>query len=433
MKVLIIGNGGRENAIVRKIFDSKSFQNSRGKMFYTAVNPGMDKFSESIDIKPADISSLLKFALENEISFTVVGPEVPLSMGIADEFEKNGLKIFGPSKAAAEIESSKVFAKNLMTDHNVPTAQFRSFKKENISEALSYSAECNYPAVFKADGLAAGKGVVILKDKKEAGELIKSFCEGKSLNDTGSEFIIEEYLDGEEVSVFAVCDGSDYLLLPFSQDHKRIFEGEKGNNTGGMGAVAPVKKFMTASLTEKIKNRIIEPVLNAMNRSGRNYKGCLYCGLMIVNDEPFVIEFNCRFGDPETQAVLPLIESDFLELLIASSDGNLGNYKLKIFDKYACSVVMASKGYPGKYESGKKISGLENEFRNCLILHSGTAYNDNHEIISSGGRVLSVTGVSDESLKDACRIAYENIEKIKFDGAYFRKDIGFRQLKYVLS
>lgn len=429
MKVLIVGNGGRENAIAKRIFESESFRKDKGRMFYTAENPGMEKYCEPVNIKPDDINSLVSFSLENKIDFTVVGPEIPLSLGIADEFIKSGLKIFGPQKNAAEIESSKIFAKNLMLENNIPTAKYKTFSKEKITEAIDFLNDSKFPVVFKADGLAAGKGVVIIKNVTEAKELLEDFSGNKTLINTGSEFIIEEFLEGEEVSVFAVCDWTDYVLLPFSQDHKKISEGERGNNTGGMGAVAPVKKFMTETLIEKIKNRIIEPVLNALNNSGRNYKGCLYCGLMISDNNPYVIEFNCRFGDPETQAVLPLIKSDFLELLKSSAEGRIKDYIPEIHDNYSCSVVIASGGYPGNYETGKEIEGLEMEDKDCIIFHSGTKHGNQGKILTNGGRVLTVTGISGESVSGARDIAYERIRKIKFENMYFRKDIGFRQIE----
>jgi len=430
MKILLIGNGGRESAIAWKIFYSKSFKDSGSKLYNTLGNPGIDKFAESVEINPSDISSLKKFSVEEKIDFTVVGPEVPLSKGIVDEFEKNDLKIFGPSKKAAEIESSKIFAKDLMFRNNIPTAKYRSFSKDELGEVQKYLKDLSYPIVFKADGLAAGKGVIIAHDLIEIEQTIKEFSEGSSLNNEGFKFIIEEYLEGEEVSVFAITDGDDYLMLPFSQDHKKVFEGEKGKNTGGMGAIAPVKKFENEYLMEKIKSKIIEPVLRAMKAEGRVYKGCLYCGLMIVNDEPVIIEFNSRFGDPETQAVLPLIKSDFLEMLLASAEGSINNYCLEVSDEYTCCVVLASKGYPDKFNVGEEIKGLENVLKNCLIFHSGTRFDkERKNILSTGGRVLSVVGVSKKSLEDAANIAYENVERINFENKYFRKDIGFRQIQ----
>lgn len=429
MKILLIGNGGRENAIAWKISNSESFIRSGGKLFCTKANPGIEKFAESINIDQTDFSSLIKFVKEENIDFTVVGPEYPLSLGIVDEFIKHDLKIFGPTKKAAEIETSKIFAKKLMLDNNIPTAKYKSFSCDNISEAVRFIDKCNFPLVFKADGLAAGKGVIIVNDKNESLEIIKEFSEGYSLKGAGMNFIIEEFLVGEEISVFAICDGEDFVLLPFAQDHKRVSEGDTGKNTGGMGAVAPIGKYMTEEMVGKIRENIVVPVLRAMKDIGAEFRGCLFCGLMIVNNEPFVIEFNCRFGDPETQAVLPLIESDFLEMLIKASDGYIKSYNFNENRKFACCIVLASNGYPDKYESGKIISGIENVSNDCLVFQSGTkSGKDNNEILSNGGRVISVVGISEISLADVVALAYKNSELISFDNKYFRKDIGYRQI-----
>lgn len=430
MKILLTGNGGRENAIAWKIFNSDSFKRASGKLFAADGNPGISGFAEIVKIKPADIKSLVEFSKKEKIDFIVTGSEIPLSLGITDEFEKNGFKIFGPSKAAAEIETSKVFAKGLMEDNGIPTAKYRMFTSDEFESASDFLNSCSYPVVFKADGLAAGKGVIIAKDFAESIEAVKNFCEGRILKDSGSKFILEEFIAGEEISVFAVTDGGDYVILPFSQDHKREAEGETGRNTGGMGAVAPVEKYMTDEMTQKIKSRIIDPVLKAMKKLGREFKGCLYCGLIISENEPYVIEFNCRFGDPETQSVLPLIKSDFLELLISSAEKNIRNYKLEINNEYSCCVVLASGGYPGKYETGKIVSGIENTGNDCIVFHSGTEFSgENKTLITNGGRVISVVGVSENSLNEAVKIAYDNSAKINFENKYFRKDIGFRQIK----
>ena len=431
MKVLLIGNGGRENAIAWKIFNSDSFIKSGGKLFCTKGNPGIDKFAESIDIDQTDTDALISFSLKEKIDFTVVGPEIPLSLGIVDDFEKHGLKIFGPSKKAAQIETSKIFAKKLMADNNIPTAKYRSFSKENISESIKFTDECTFPVVFKADGLAAGKGVIIAENREECAEIIKDFTEGRSLNEAGFNFIIEEFLEGEEISVFAICDGEDFVLLPFAQDHKRIGEGDKGKNTGGMGAVAPIGKYMTEEIERKIKDNIVVPVLKAIKGIGAEFRGCLFCGLMMVNNEPFVIEFNCRFGDPETQAILPLIESDFIDLLISSESKDLKNYSLKINNNYSCCIVLASDGYPEKFESGKIISGANELLEDCLIFQMGTKYGtieNENEIVSAGGRVISVVGISERSLEDAVSIAYKESEKIVYENKYFRRDIGSKQI-----
>lgn len=429
MKVLLIGSGGRENAIAWKIVNSDSFKSSGSRLFVTLGNPGMKEYSESVDIAPDDFERLIDFAKEEKIELIVVGPEKPLALGITDEFEKKGFNVFGPRKNAAEIESSKIFAKKLMQKNNIPTAAFMEFSREKIDLAAEYLNSCSYPVVFKADGLASGKGVMIADNVTEGEEILKEFSSGSAFKESGNNFIAEEFLEGEEVSVFAVCDGTDFIVLPYSQDHKKISDGEKGKNTGGMGAVAPVRKFMTGELNEKIKTKVIIPVLDALKNEGRQYKGCLYCGLMIKDNEPYVIEFNCRFGDPETQAVLPLIESDFLELLNSAATNDLKNYKLEINDLNACCVVLASQGYPDSFETGRKISGTENVKDNCLLFHSATKneyINDKEELFTAGGRVLSVVGISEKSIEDAVRTAYENADRISFENKYFRKDIGFR-------
>ncbi|MBK8550288.1 MAG: phosphoribosylamine--glycine ligase [Ignavibacteria bacterium] len=359
MKILLIGNGGRENALAWKIYNSKSFRQSESKLYCTIGSPGLDEFSVPVDIKPVDFEKLIKFVKEEGIDFTVVGPEVPLSLGIVNEFEKNGLKIFGPCKEAAEIESSKIFAKDLMLSHNVPTANYKTFIKNNLPEAGEFLNKCEYPVVIKDDGLAAGKGVVIANNLEEANEAVDEFRKSNRSGDAGFKFIIEEYLKGEEISVFVITDGDDYVVLPYSQDHKKIREGEKGKNTGGMGAVAPLKKFMNEDLDNRIRSEIIEPTLKALRETGREFKGCLYCGLMVTDNKPYVIEFNCRFGDPETQAVLPLIESDFLKLLLASSGKEIKEYSLVVNQNFTCCVVMASKGYPDNFETEKEIKGLD--------------------------------------------------------------------------
>jgi len=430
LKILIVGNGGRENAIAYAVYNSDSFKRNSGKLYITGSNPGSEIFAESVSIEPTDLKSLSEFALLNNIDLTIAGPEIPLSMGIADEFISKGLKIFGPTKKAAEIESSKIFSKELMKKAGVPTADFRSFSSEDITTAEEFLGKSEYPLVLKADGLAAGKGVVIAENFEEAYETLKEFCSGEKFGKSANRFLTERFLTGEEVSVFAVTDGTDHVLLPFSQDHKKISEGETGKNTGGMGAVCPVKKFMTDEMVFKINSKIVKPVLKQMKKDGREFKGCLYCGLMIVKDEPFVIEFNCRFGDPETQAVLPLIESDFTELLFASAENEISEYSLKVKEEYSCCVVLASEGYPDSYEKGKRITGLDKTGGSCIVFQSGTKKTGN-EIITDGGRVLSVTGISKTSLSDAVKTAYENAGKIEFENKYYRKDIGFRQLNNI--
>lgn len=429
MKVLIVGNGGRENAIARSISLSPSFQKSGSKLYCAPGSPGTAAYAESVDIKADDIETLLEFSLTEKIDFTVVGPEVPLALGITDLFEKNGLKVFGPSQNAARIESSKIFTKDLMKKHGVPTAAYNVFTKENISEFERFAASSNYPLVLKADGLAAGKGVVIAESKEEALRTAKEFTEDNIFGSSGWSFVAEEFLRGSEASIFIITDGDNYVILPPSQDHKRILDGDKGKNTGGMGAYAPVNTLVTEDVLCKVKERVIDPVLKGLKEEGSKFKGCLYCGLMISPEgEPYVIEFNCRFGDPETQAVLPLIESDFLELLLASAEGRIANYDLKCGDKYTCCIVMASEGYPDSYEKGKVISGLDDVSEGCLVFHSGTAFDADKNVITNGGRVLSVV-CAGSTLEEAVKKAYESAAGIEFDNRYYRKDIAHRALK----
>lgn len=426
MKILVIGRGGREHAIIWKLIQSPKVS----KIYCTLGNAGINEIAEPVDIKSEEIDSLVKFAEENKIDFTVVGPELPLSLGITDEFEKAGLKIFGPSKYAAQLESSKVFAKEFMLKYKIPTAKFEKFSISDKEKALSFLTGAKYPQVVKADGLAAGKGVVICENADSAIETIKDFFDNKIFGLAGESIVIEDFLTGQEASVFAICDGSDYVVLPPAQDHKKILDGEKGKNTGGMGSFAPAFKIVNNEVLDKVKSRIIEPVLKYMKQDGHEFKGCLYCGLMIdKSGDPYVIEFNGRLGDPETQVVLPLIESDFLNLLLASADGNLKNYRLKTINSHHCSVVLASNGYPDKYESGKEISGLDAITENCVVFHAGTKKKPDGKIVSAGGRVLNVVGHSEDSLQGAIDAAYKNVNLIHFDNKYFRTDIGQKGLR----
>jgi phosphoribosylamine--glycine ligase len=424
MKVLVIGSGGREHAIIWKLSQSPK----ANKIFCTIGNAGINKIAEPVNIKPDDIQSLVKFVKELGIEFTVTGPEIPLSLGIVDEFIKEGMKIFGPSKYAAQLETSKVFAKEFMKRHRIPTSGFEKFSSADKNVVLGFLNASKYPLVIKADGLAAGKGVVICEDEDSAKAAIKDFFDNKIFGASGENIVIEEYLTGQEASVFAVCDGKNYVVLPPAQDHKKILDGEKGKNTGGMGSFAPASKIVTDDVMNKVKSSIIEPVLKHMGDEGHEFKGCLYCGLMIdKSGDPYVVEFNVRFGDPESQVVLPLVESDFLELLLASANGNIKDYKLKTGNDFYCGVVLSSKGYPDKYESGKVITGLENVTEDCIVFHAGTKNSDG-KVLSSGGRVLNVTGKSDKDLKSAIENAYKNVDLINYENKYFRKDIGQKGL-----
>jgi len=433
-KILLIGNGGRENALAYSIINSPSFKDEYSQIYCTIGSGGLDKLCEVINILPYDIEKLKEFAIEKKIDFTVVGPEVPLSLGIVDTFEKAGLKIFGPNKDAALLETSKIFAKKIMQEMNIPTAKYSKFNRESIKDARDYIKDVKYPVVIKADGLAAGKGVIICSNETEAMETLNQFSGARIFGNSSDNFIIEEFLDGYEMSVFVITDGEDYIILPPSQDHKKIGEGDVGPNTGGMGAYAPLsEKYFDKGLKDKIKFQIIEPLLQGLKKRNIKYKGCLYCGLMITENDnnekiPYVIEFNCRFGDPESQVVLPLIKSDFLQMLVASQSVTIKNYNLEVYPKFSFCVILASKGYPVKFETGYKISGLDELDKDIILFHSGTKIKDG-ELITNGGRVLSVVGMSELSLKDAADKVYRNIEKIKYNNKYFRKDIGHQSLK----
>lgn len=430
MKILIVGNGGRESAIAHQISQSPSFIDTKSELYITVGNPGVNRIAESVPIAPTDIRGLVNYALDNKIDFTVVGPEQPLANGIVDEFITNGLLIFGPSKSASRIESSKIFAKNLMTKYSIPTAKFRIFSHSTLKDADSFLKKANYPLVIKADGLAAGKGVIIAQSYEDAIKTIEDFTKLKVFGSAGEYFIVEEFLQGYELSLFTITDSKSYVCLPYAQDHKKIGENDTGKNTGGMGAYAPADVFVDEVLNDKIQSRIVSPILKAMASEDITYTGCLYCGLMIVNGEPYVIEFNCRFGDPETQVVLPLIKSDFLALLLKTTDKTLSEYKLSLQNRYAFCVVLASNGYPDKYETGFEVTGLDQCDESCLIFHSGTK-SSNNKVITSGGRVLSVVGLSEKTMLEAKDAAYTCVQKIYFKNKYYRRDIGFKYFEKI--
>jgi phosphoribosylamine---glycine ligase len=422
MKVLVIGSGGREHAIVWKLIQSSAVT----KIFCAPGNAGISQIAEVVDIKADDIDSLLKFAAAQKIDLTVVGPEVPLEKGIVDTFTQNNLSIFGPQKSAARLEHSKTFAKDFMKRHNIPTASYESFGLSDSADVTKYLASAKYPLVIKADGLAAGKGVIICSDEQDARRTIKDLFEDKVFGSAGESIVIEEFLSGNEASVFAICDGENYVILPPSQDHKKIGDGETGKNTGGMGSYAPASKIVTNDILEKVKSKVIEPVLRNMKAEGNEFKGCLYCGLMIDKyGDPYVIEFNTRFGDPETQVVLPLVSSDIAGLFLASANGTIKDYKLELNDNFCCTVVLASGGYPDKFDTGKEITGLNDLSDDTIVFHSGTKLQDG-KILTSGGRVLCVTGISSIGLKEAINIAYHSAAKISFENKYYRTDIGLK-------
>lgn len=422
MNILVIGSGGREHALVWKLKQSKKVQ----RVYCAPGNGGMSKIAKCVNIRADKVKALAEFASSHKIGLTVVGPEQPLAQGIADEFQKRKLKVFGPNMKAARLESSKVFAKELMQKYHIPTAPFKVF--DNLAEAIGFAKALTFPAVIKVDGLAAGKGVIIVKDFDHACETIESIFEKKAFGEAGGKIIIESFVQGQEVSIMAITDGKTIVPLLPSQDHKQAYEGDKGPNTGGMGAYCPAG-FLDNEQSEQIKQFILDPTISALRNENINYKGVLYVGLMLTEQGPKVLEYNCRFGDPEAQAVLPLMKSDLFELMRATVDGRLGNHrKLEWRKGAAACVVMTSKGYPGQYKTGQKITGLQNS-RNegCYVFHSGTARKQN-QWVTSGGRVLGVMGM-DNDLKGALDKAYKLVKKIKFDGASFRRDIGFRVLQ----
>lgn len=424
MKILIVGGGGREHALAWKICRSNHVE----KLYCAPGNPGIAVLekTECVELAVDAIDALLTFSRDNQIDLTVVGPEIPLSGGIVDAFNEAGLKIFGPTRLAAEIESSKIFAKNLMQKYDIPTAAYETF--DDVESALDYvSVRPDRDGfVVKADGLAAGKGVFICKSGEEAASAIRSMMVDRQFGTSGSRIIIEEFMQGDETSVFAICDGLDYVLLSPAQDHKRIFDEDRGPNTGGMGAYAPAP-IVTSELMDRIRTEIVERTLRAMQSEGRTYRGVLYCGLMITGKGPRVVEFNCRFGDPETQVVLPLLETDLVEILMAATEGNLASINVRLSSDFAACVVMASGGYPGAYEKGKQILGIEQLFDpKTVVFHAGTASKDG-KLVTAGGRVLGVTATG-TSLESAIESAYAGVGSIRFEGQYFRRDIGRRGL-----
>ncbi len=419
MNVLVIGSGGREHALIVKILES----NKVDKVYCAPGNAGISKHAEIIDIQVNEFDKLIDFAKNNNIGLTVVGPEDPLANGIVDEFEKNGLKIFGPNKKAAQLEASKSFAKEIMLLNNVPTAFAAEFS--DSKNAINYLKTKQPPYVIKAIGLCAGKGVVVTSDLKEAEAGVKNMLEHNAFGDAGAKILIEDYLDGEETSILAFTDGTTIKTLLPSQDHKRAYENDLGPNTGGMGAYAPAS-IITDEMLETVYSDILYPTLNGLKNRGITFKGVLYAGLMITDKGPKVVEYNVRFGDPETQVVLPLLKSDIIDLMSACIHGTLDKTPLENKQKHSCCVVLASGGYPLKYEKGKEITGIDKDYQNTVIYHAGTK-NENGKILTNGGRVLGVTSTSC-NLKAAKERALDVIKKIKFDKMHFRKDIADKEL-----
>jgi len=423
MKVLVVGGGGREHALVWKIAQSPKVS----KIYCAPGNAGISEQAEIVPIKANDLKGLLEFALKEKIDLTVVGPEDPLTRGIVDLFESKGLTIFGSSQKAAEIEGSKAFAKDMMRRYHIPTASYGIF--EDPKEAVAHIRRKGAPIVVKADGLAAGKGVIVCKTVQEAVQWVERIMVEKVFGEAGNRVVIEECLVGEEASYIAFTDGKVILPMASSQDHKPVFDGDKGPNTGGMGAYSPAP-VVTDRVHERIMEKILRPIIQGMGEEGRPYKGVLYAGLMIDNDHPKVLEFNARFGDPETQPVLMRMKGDIIPVLEACIDGSLSRCKIEWDGRASVCVVMASSGYPGDYEKGRVIKGLQevSRMKDIFVFHAGTALKEG-EMVTNGGRVLGVTGLG-EDIPRAIERTYEAVKKISWDGVHYRTDIGEKALQY---
>ncbi|MBA4405738.1 phosphoribosylamine--glycine ligase [bacterium] len=418
MKIVLIGSGGREHALASKISESKLTE----KLFIIPGNPGTKEFGNNVQINPDDHFGIKEFCVEHKIDLVVIGPEKPLTDGLSDKLRESGLVVFGPSKLAARIEGEKSFAKNLMKEYKVPTASFDVFDKVDYNNAITYLHRVNYPVVIKADGIAAGKGVMIAESFDDAKEALKECFVNSSFGSAGDKVVIEEFMTGQEASIFAITDGKDFILLPAAQDYKRIYDDDKGKNTGGMGAYAPTP-FVNEMDIEIISDEIVKPILKAMEEKGMPFIGCLYCGLMMTEDGPMVVEFNCRFGDPETQVVLPLLKGDLVELLHSAAIKKLNKDVVKYNGGASVCVVAASGGYPDVFAKGFEIHGLNNLPLNIKVFHAGTKELDG-KILTNGGRVLNITSFTERNdLKEAKRIVYEALSKINFDGMHYRKDI----------
>ncbi len=415
MKVMVVGGGGREHAIIKKIKENKNVE----EIFALPGNGGIAADATCVDIGAKDIDKIVEFAVSNHIDFAVVAPDDPLVLGAVDALNAKGIKTFGPDSKAAIIEGSKAFSKDLMKKYNIPTAQYETFCE--MDKALEYVQNCPIPVVVKADGLALGKGVIIAETREQAVDAVKTIMGDKVFGDSGNKVVIEEFLTGPEVSVLSFTDGKTIVPMISSMDHKRALDGDKGLNTGGMGTIAP-NPYYTDEVAAICMETIFKPTVEAMNKEGRSFSGCLYFGLMITEKGPKVIEYNCRFGDPETQVVLPLLESDLLDIMLKIYDKELDQIEVKFSDKSAACVVMASDGYPGKYETGFEISMPLD--KNIYV--AGAKLKDGR-LVTGGGRVLGVTETA-PTLKDALDKAYETVKSVDFTNAYYRKDIGKRAL-----
>lgn len=422
MKVLVVGSGGREHAIIRKLKENKTISH----IYCAPGNGGISKDAECVDIKAMDIEGMVSFAKQNGVEFAVVAPDDPLVAGMVDAFEAEGIRTFGPNKAAAILEGSKVFSKDLMKKYHIPTAKYEVFT--DSEQAIAYIQEQNtYPTVVKADGLALGKGVIIAENFEQAKEAVVSIMEDKIFGASGSQLVVEEFLTGPEVSVLSFTDGHVVKPMISSMDHKRALDGDKGKNTGGMGTVAP-NPYYTPEVAQRCMDEIFLPTIQAMKQEGRPFKGCLYFGLMITPNGPKVIEYNCRFGDPETQVVLPLLKTDLFDIFNAIYEERLADLDIEFSEESAACVIMASGGYPQKYPTGLTIHGLDEDGQadGAIIYHAGTKFDG--EFKTAGGRVLGITALG-KDLQQALDRSYQVVNSISFEGAHFRKDIGQRALK----
>ena len=426
MKILVVGGGGREHALIWKLSLSKKI-----KTIYAAPgNAGIASHAKCVDIKAEDVTSIAKFAVSENFDLVAVGPEVPLCMGIVDLLEEAGIPAFGPSARASMIEGSKVFSKRLMRKYNIPTAEFDNF--DDFEEAVSYARSLDSKMWIKASGLAAGKGAIFASDPDEAERILRRMMLEDMFGESGYSVVIEKHMEGEETSILALCDGSTYKLLVSSQDHKRAHDGDTGPNTGGMGAYAPAP-LVTSKLLNTIEKDLIQPTIDGMASEGIPYKGILYTGVIVTEKGPKVLEFNCRFGDPETQAVLPLLDGDLAEIMMSCVKGNLSKTQVRSLNSYALSVVIASGGYPGTYKKGLKISGIEeaDSLEGVKVFHAGTRF-EGDEVVTAGGRVFGVTGWGAD-FSQARKRAYEAAGKIHFEDSFYRNDIGNKAMKYLIE
>ena len=417
--VLVLGSGGREHAIVWSLKNDENVD----KVFCAPGNGGTMMHAQNLDVDINDNKDILRIIKNNNIDFTIIGPENPLDNGIVDFLNENGCKVFGPSKYASKLESSKIFARRFMDKYNIPQPCF--FECKNEEEVISVATKLGFPIVLKADGLAAGKGVIICYNQRDLDEALDIMFKDRKFGSAANRISVEECLKGQELSIFVVTDGENYKILNSAQDHKRIFDNDEGPNTGGMGAYCPSPLF-DEKLREKVENRIIKPTINGMKKEGYPYKGFLYIGIMLVEGEPYMIEYNVRLGDPGAQVIIPMLDNDFLSVVEHTIDEKIDLLDIKNKDGFTVTVILASDGYPDKYEKNKEILGLDNS---TLIFHSGTKYEDD-TYYTNGGRVLSVIG-SGDTLKSAIDNAYYNVEKIKFQNMYFRNDIGIKGLNFL--